>query len=102
MAGAQEVVARRLMDFKDQVKSTVDIVQVVGDHVRLRKQGSDRWIGLCPFHSEKTPSFNVNGARQIFKCFGCGKGGDVFTFLMDLEGLTFFEALKQLAEAPLD
>lgn len=86
------------MDFAQQVKGSVDIVQVVGGYVRLKKQGAERWIGLCPFHSEKTPSFNVNGSLQIFKCFGCGKGGDVFTFLMEHQGLSFFEALKQLAD----
>ena len=86
------------MDFKDQVKSTVDIVQVVGEYVRLSKGGAQSWKGLCPFHSEKTPSFNVNDSLQIFKCFGCGKGGDVFTFLMEHQGLTFPEALELLAE----
>lgn len=86
------------MDFAQQVKATADIVTIVGAHVRLRKSGADRYIGLCPFHSEKTPSFSVNGSLQIFKCFGCGKGGDVFNFLMELQGLSFFEALKSLAE----
>jgi len=86
------------MDFKDQVKSSVDIVQVVGEYVRLQKGGAQSWKGLCPFHSEKTPSFNVNDSLQIFKCFGCGKGGDVFTFLMEHQGLTFREALEFLAE----
>lgn len=86
------------MDFKDQVKSTVDIVQVVGEYVRLTRGGAQSWKGLCPFHSEKTPSFNVNDSLQIFKCFGCGKGGDVFTFLMEHQGLTFPEALEWLAE----
>jgi len=86
------------MDFKDQVKSSVDIVQVVGDYVRLTRGGAQSWKGLCPFHSEKTPSFNVNDSLQIFKCFGCGKGGDVFTFLMEHQGLTFPEALELLAE----
>ena len=86
------------MDFKDQVKSQVDIVRVVGDYVRLKKSGAERWVGLCPFHSEKTPSFSVHARLQIFKCFGCGKGGDVFTFLMEYQGLSFFEALKTLAE----
>ncbi len=86
------------MDFVQQVKSSVDIVNVVGDYVRLRKQGSQRMVGLCPFHSEKTPSFSVHGGLQIYKCFGCGKGGDVFNFLMELEGMSFFEALKTLAE----
>lgn len=86
------------MDFAQQVKATADIVTIVGAHVRLRKSGADRYIGLCPFHSEKTPSFSVNGSLQIFKCFGCGKGGDVFNFLMELQGLSFFEALKSLAD----
>ena len=86
------------MDFAQQVKSTVDIVQVVGDSVRLKKAGADRWIGLCPFHNEKTPSFNVHGGRQIFKCFGCSKGGDVFSFVMEFQGLSFYEALTTLAE----
>ncbi len=86
------------MDFKEQVKSQVDIVRVVGDYVRLRKSGATRYMGLCPFHSEKTPSFSVESRLQIFKCFGCGKGGDVFSFVMEHQGLSFFEALTLLAE----
>ncbi len=86
------------MDFSQHVKSSVDIVTVIGESVRLRKQGPERWIGLCPFHSEKTPSFSVHQGMQFYKCFGCGKGGDVFNFLMELSGLSFFEALKTLAE----
>jgi len=85
------------MDFAPRVKSQVDIVRVIADYVRLKKQGA-RWVGLCPFHSEKTPSFSVHPGLQIFKCFGCGKGGDVFQFLIELEGMSFFEALKTLAE----
>ena len=86
------------MDFAQHVKSSVDIVRVVGEYVRLRKQGTNRHVGLCPFHTEKTPSFSVHEVLQIYKCFGCGKGGDVFNFLMELQGLTFYEALKALAE----
>ena len=86
------------MDFAAHVKSSVDIVGVVGESVRLRKQGSVRFVGLCPFHSEKTPSFSVHAGLQIFKCFGCGKGGDVFNFVMETQGLTFYEALRSLAE----
>ena len=86
------------MEFSQQVKSTVDIVQVVGDSVRLKKAGSERWTGLCPFHNEKTPSFSVHGRLQIFKCFGCGKSGDVFNFVMEFQGLSFYEALTTLAE----
>ena len=86
------------MDFAQHVKSSVDIVRVVGEYVRLRKQGANRHVGLCPFHTEKTPSFSVHEVLQIYKCFGCGKGGDVFNFLMELQGLPFYEALKTLAE----
>jgi len=86
------------MDFAPRVKAAVDIVAVLGEYVRLKKQGVNRFVGLCPFHSEKTPSFSVHAGLQFFKCFGCGKGGDVFTFLMEMEGLSFFEALKTLAE----
>ena len=86
------------MDFAQQVKGQVDIVRVVGDYVRLKKSGPDRWVGLCPFHSEKSPSFSVHARLQIFKCFGCGKGGDVFNFVMEHQGLSFFEALTIVAE----
>ena len=86
------------MDFRDQVKSSVDIVQVVGEYVRLRKAGGARYIGLCPFHNEKTPSFGVSPVHQYYKCFGCGEGGDVLSFVMKIDGLSFFEALKLLAE----
>lgn len=85
------------MDFVEQVKSSVDIVRVVGEYVRLKKKGN-RYEGLCPFHVEKTPSFGVNPAHQFYKCFGCGAGGDIFKFVMQIEGVTFFEALKSIAE----
>jgi DNA primase len=86
------------MDFAQQVKSSVNIVGVIGEYVRLKKQGAQRYVGLCPFHSEKSPSFSVHEGMQIYKCFGCAKGGDVFNFLMEMQGLNFFEALKTLAE----
>jgi DNA primase len=86
------------MDFAAQLKSSVDIANIIGEYVKLRKAGPGRFLGLCPFHTEKTPSFHVRTAQQHFKCFGCSKGGDVFTFLMEVEGLTFFEALKALSE----
>ena len=87
------------MDFKEQLKSQVDIVKAIGEYVRLKRvAATGRYLGLCPFHQEKTPSFSVNQSKQFYKCFGCGKGGDVFTFLMEIDGLTFFEALKLLAE----
>ena len=87
------------MDFIQQVKETADIVQVIGEYVRLKRVGSSpRYMGLCPFHTEKTPSFSVHATHQFYKCFGCGVGGDVFKFLMELEGLSFWEALTSLAE----
>src|ERR1044071_7487200 len=87
------------MDFVEQLKSSLDIVKVVGEYVRLRRVGSTgRYTGLCPFHQEKTPSFGVNQTRQFYKCFGCGVGGDVLNFVMQIDGLTFPEALKQLAD----
>lgn len=86
------------MDFAQEVKAAADIVTVIGAHVRLKRQGADRYSGLCPFHSEKTPSFSVHGRLQFYKCFGCGKSGDVINFLMELQGLSFIEALRTLAE----
>src|SRR5579871_569775 len=87
------------MDFVEQLKSSVDIVQAIGEYVRLKRVGSSpRYMGLCPFHTEKTPSFSVHSGHQFFKCFGCQAGGDVLSFVMKLEGVTFFEALKLLAE----
>ena len=78
------------------VKDAADIVDVIGEQVSLRKTGIN-YKGLCPFHSEKTPSFTVNPEKGIFHCFGCGAGGDVFTFMMDFHQMTFPEALKELA-----
>lgn len=80
----------------EEVRSRADIVEVVGAHVRLRRAGRN-FVGLCPFHNEKTPSFTVNLERGFFHCFGCGVGGTVFDFLMKIEGLTFPEALQSLA-----
>jgi DNA primase len=81
----------------DQIRSANDIVDVVGAVVPLRRAGVN-FVGLCPFHREKTPSFNVSPGRQIFHCFGCQKGGDVFTFVREYESLGFMEAVKRLAD----
>jgi DNA primase len=86
------------MDFKERVREAADIVQVVGEVVRLKQLSPGRYVGLCPFHQEKTPSFNVHRDRQFFHCFGCGKGGDVFRFVEEIEGVGFFDALKSLAD----
>jgi len=83
--------------FADKVKQQADIVRVVGEYVRLKKTGKD-FSGLCPFHQEKTPSFTVSPGKQIFYCFGCGKGGDVFNFVMDMEKCEFPEAVRVVAE----
>lgn len=81
----------------DLVKERVDIVQLIGESVPLKKAGRG-YVGLCPFHVEKSPSFHVDAERRTYKCFGCGEGGDVFTWLEKREGLTAAEALNQLAE----
>jgi DNA primase len=86
------------MDFVDQLKSQVRIEDVVAEYVKLRKSGPSRYMGLCPFHSEKTPSFTVHVVHQFYKCFSCGVSGDVIKFVMEKDGLSFWEALKQLAE----
>ena len=81
----------------DQVRLAVDIVEVVGNHVALTQRGKN-FVGLCPFHDDSTPSFNVSQDKQIYKCFACGAGGNVFTFLRDLENISFIESVRQLAD----
>lgn len=81
----------------DRVKQQADIVRVVGDYVRLKKSGQN-FLGLCPFHSEKTPSFAVHPVKQIYHCFGCGAGGDIFQFVMEMEKCSFPEAVRLVAE----
>jgi DNA primase len=83
--------------FADRVKQQADIVRVVGEYVRLKKSGQN-FSGLCPFHSEKTPSFAVHPVKQIYHCFGCGVGGDVFKFVMEMEKITFPESIRVVAE----
>jgi DNA primase len=83
--------------FADRVKQQADIVRVVGEYVRLKKSGQN-FTGLCPFHQEKTPSFAVHPVKQIYHCFGCGVGGDVFKFVMEMDKITFPEAVRAVAE----
>ncbi len=85
-------------DFAYTVKEQADIVRIVGEYVKLRKSGAQNFQGLCPFHSEKTPSFSVHATRQFFHCFGCGTSGDVFAFVQKIENITFPEAVRLVAE----
>lgn len=80
----------------EEVRARADLVEIIGAHVRLKRAGRN-FVGLCPFHNEKTPSFSVNPERGFFHCFGCGAGGSVFDFVMRIEGLNFGEALRSLA-----
>ncbi len=83
--------------FIDELKNRADIVRIIGDFVDLKKKGSN-WMGCCPFHSEKTPSFSVSQNKGFYKCFGCGKGGNVYTFLMETQGMPFPEAVEEVAQ----
>src|SRR5213593_1018945 len=85
-------------NFKESLKQQADIVRIVGYYVKLRKAGAQNYSGLCPFHSEKTPSFSVHATRQFYHCFGCGASGDVFSFVQRLENITFPEAVRLIAQ----
>src|SRR6202008_1817327 len=79
-----------------QITNRIDIIDVVGEFVKLKKRGTN-YLGLCPFHNEKSPSFTVSPAKEIYKCFGCGKSGNTITFLMEHEKYSYVEALRWLA-----
>src|SRR3989339_1543356 len=81
----------------DEIRNAADIVDVVGGYVQLRKRGKN-FIGSCPFHQEKTPSFTVSEDKQIYHCFGCGNGGNVFKFLMEFKNISFVEAVEEVAD----
>jgi len=91
-------VARIRQEDIDTVKERTDVVQLVGNYLSLKKTGHDYLSGLCPFHQEKTASFSVSPSKQVFYCFGCGKGGDAITFLRELEHLSYVEAIERLAQ----
>jgi DNA primase len=87
----------RISDDKiDEVRNAADIVEVISAYVHLKKRGKN-YLGLCPFHTEKTPSFTVSAEKQMYHCFGCGKGGNIFTFLMEMDKISFVEAVRSLA-----
>jgi DNA primase len=85
-------------DFAQTVKQQADIVKVIGGYIRLRKSGAQNYSGLCPFHKEKSPSFNVHASKQFFHCFGCGQSGDVFSFVAKIENQSFPEAVRTVAQ----
>ena len=82
----------------EEIRQRADIVEIVGQYVALRPAGNNRMKACCPFHDEKTPSFYVSQDKGFYKCFGCGAGGDVFSFLQKIENITFPEALERLAQ----
>ena len=84
-------------DLIEEVRERNDIVDVISSYVSLKKKGSS-YFGLCPFHNEKSPSFSVSREKQMYYCFGCGQGGNVYTFLMEYNRLSFVEALQELAK----
>jgi hypothetical protein len=86
-------------DFSKRIKGMVDIVKTVQEYVKLKKVGSEDYRGLCPFHHEKTPSFVVHRDKQFFKCFGCAAAGDIFTFVRKIEGCSFDDAVRQIADS---
>src|SRR2546421_1058731 len=90
--------ARYSADAKEQVRDAVDMVDLVSSRTELRRAGANRFEGLCPFHEERTPSFGVDPVKKVYHCFGCGAGGDVFTFVQEIEGLDFVGALEYLAD----
>lgn len=91
-------VPRYADDSRDKVRDAADIVELIGARTELKRAGPGRFKGLCPFHEERTPSFSVNASEGFFHCFGCGKGGDVFTFVQETEGVDFVGALESLAQ----
>ena len=97
MATRELGVSTGSFDAKERVKQAVDIVDLVGSHIQLRRQGRN-YVGLCPWHDDSRPSLQVNPERQSFKCWVCDIGGDVFSFVMKMEGVEFREALEMLAE----
>src|SRR4051812_2055368 len=85
-------------DYAQSVKQQADIVRVIGEYITLKKSGAQNYSGLCPFHSEKSPSFSVHVTRQFYHCFGCGVSGDVFKFVQEIEKVSFPEAIKIVAQ----
>src|SRR3954463_11212282 len=90
--------ARYTDDSREKVRDAVDFAELVGAKTELKRSGTQRMTGLCPFHEERTPSFGIDPVAKLYHCFGCGKGGDVFSFVMETEGLDFGAARESLAD----
>ena len=86
------------MDLKEEIKNSIKLSEVIGKNLSLKRRDNNNYVALCPFHKEKTPSFNISDDKGFYHCFGCGKNGDIFSYLMDTENLSFIEALKKLAD----
>ena len=86
------------MDLKEEIKNSIKLSQVIGKNLSLKKRDNNNYVALCPFHKEKTPSFNISDDKGFYHCFGCGKNGDIFNYLMETENLSFVEALNKLAD----
>src|SRR5215208_4376491 len=90
--------ARYTQESREKVRDAIDFAELVGARTELKRSGTNRLQGLCPFHEERTPSFGIDPVEKLYHCFGCGAGGDVFSFAMETEGLDFGSALEWLAE----
>ena len=86
------------MDLKEEIKNSIKLSEVIGKNLSLKKRDNNNYLALCPFHKEKTPSFNISDDKGFYHCFGCGKNGDIFNYLMETENLSFVEALNKLAD----
>ena len=84
-------------DLKEEIKNRIKLSEIISKKVLLKKKSENSFIGLCPFHSEKTPSFHVHDEKQFYHCFGCEKHGDIFSFTMEFDNMDFYSALKYLA-----
>jgi len=86
------------MDAKDEIKQRLDLAEVIKEYIQIKPAGTHAFKAICPFHAEKTPSFHISRDKQIWRCFGCGVGGDMFSFVMQMEGVDFPEALQILGK----
>jgi len=86
------------MDLKEEIKNSIKLSFVIGKNLSLKRRDKSNFVALCPFHKEKTPSFNISDEKGFYHCFGCGKNGDIFDYVMEMENKTFTEALKKLAD----